>query len=416
MQTTVPASQSTWQSKLAALGPGLLMASAAIGGSHLVSSTQAGAMFGWQLVGLILLVNLLKYPFFRFGTQYTVETGHSLVEGYAQKGRGYLWVFFILCVVSSVIALAGVGLLSASILHFVLPGVSVPLLATLIIGSTFLILLAGHFKALDGLTKAIMLALTVTTVLAVLFAASRGAAAPADFVAPSPWTLATLPFLVALMGWMPAPIEISALTSMWVREKQKDKASSLNDSLFDFNTGYITSAVLAIFFVALGALLQFGTGVEIPTAGGAYVTQLMNMYGGAIGQWAVPLIAFIAFMCMYGTTITVVDGYARASGEALRLLQNKPSLTTGHLNAWILGIGLVGLFIIIAMQAQLAGMLRFAMIVAFITAPVFAWLNLTLVRDEPSLTPGLRWLSYAGLIFLAGFTVLFLLNLAGIVK
>ena len=35
---------STWQSKIKALGPGILMASAAVGGSHIVSSAQAGAM------------------------------------------------------------------------------------------------------------------------------------------------------------------------------------------------------------------------------------------------------------------------------------------------------------------------------------------------------------------------------------
>lgn len=33
----------TWQSKIKALGPGILMASAAVGGSHIVSSAQAGA-------------------------------------------------------------------------------------------------------------------------------------------------------------------------------------------------------------------------------------------------------------------------------------------------------------------------------------------------------------------------------------
>ena len=38
---------STWHSKAAALGPGLLAASAAIGASHLISSTQAGALFGF---------------------------------------------------------------------------------------------------------------------------------------------------------------------------------------------------------------------------------------------------------------------------------------------------------------------------------------------------------------------------------
>ena len=38
-----------------ALGPGILLASAAIGGSHLISSTQAGATYGWQLAGLIII-------------------------------------------------------------------------------------------------------------------------------------------------------------------------------------------------------------------------------------------------------------------------------------------------------------------------------------------------------------------------
>ena len=40
--------QSNWRTKLKALGPGILMASAAVGGSHIVSSTQAGAIYGWQ--------------------------------------------------------------------------------------------------------------------------------------------------------------------------------------------------------------------------------------------------------------------------------------------------------------------------------------------------------------------------------
>ena len=46
------------------LGPGLLFAGAAIGVSHLVQSTRAGADFGWGLLWALLLANLMKYPFF----------------------------------------------------------------------------------------------------------------------------------------------------------------------------------------------------------------------------------------------------------------------------------------------------------------------------------------------------------------
>ena len=37
------------------IGPGIIFAGAAIGGSHLMSSTTAGARFGFSLVGLIQL-------------------------------------------------------------------------------------------------------------------------------------------------------------------------------------------------------------------------------------------------------------------------------------------------------------------------------------------------------------------------
>ena len=47
-----------------------------------MSSTTAGARFGFALVGLILLTNLIKYPFLRVGTRFTAATGLSLLEGF----------------------------------------------------------------------------------------------------------------------------------------------------------------------------------------------------------------------------------------------------------------------------------------------------------------------------------------------
>ena len=69
------------------LGPGLLFAGAAIGVSHLVQSTRAGADFGWGLLWALILANVLKYPFFEYGTRYALATGKNLLEGYAQLGK-----------------------------------------------------------------------------------------------------------------------------------------------------------------------------------------------------------------------------------------------------------------------------------------------------------------------------------------
>ena len=54
------------------LGPGLLFAGAAIGVSHLVQSTKAGAEFGLGLIWALVIANLFKYPFFQFGPRYAL--------------------------------------------------------------------------------------------------------------------------------------------------------------------------------------------------------------------------------------------------------------------------------------------------------------------------------------------------------
>ena len=63
------------------LGPGILFATTAIGVSHLVQSTRAGAKYGFALIGFVLMANILKYPFFEYGSRYANATGKSLIYG-----------------------------------------------------------------------------------------------------------------------------------------------------------------------------------------------------------------------------------------------------------------------------------------------------------------------------------------------
>ena len=357
--------QSTWHTKLKALGPGILMASAAVGGSHIVSSTQAGAIYGWQLALLIILINIFKYPFFRFGSQYTMENNKSLIEGYAEKGKGWLAVFFVLNVFSAIVNTAGVGILCAAILYNVFPngfGLSISQLTTIIIVIIWAMLLIGGYRFLDSLAKWVMTALTLATVLAVVVALFKHREYVPNFEAPTPWRMAALPFIVSLMGWMPCPIEISAINSMWSVEKRKTVNMSEKDAVFDFNIGYIGTAILALIFCALGALIQFGSGEEVQSASAAYIAQFVNMYAEVLGEWARFLIILIAFLCIFGTVITVIDGYSRANNESLRLLLGKEESSQKALYAWMTVTAAVGLIIVYLFAGNVATMLRFAMI------------------------------------------------------
>ncbi|SJN40187.1 NRAMP family divalent metal transporter [Psychrobacter sp. JB385] len=398
-------------------GPGILMATAAIGGSHLISSTQAGAIYGWQLAIMIVLANFFKYPFFRFATDYVYDTGESLIAGYAKRSKVYLWVYFILSILSAVISTGAVSLLAAVILGFMLPAsleFSTITLSIIIVAVSWFFLIAGHYKLLDGVTKWIMIALTAATVAAVVIAAGKPTVMAADFVAVTPWNLATLGFIVALMGWMPAPLEFAAITSMWTSAKVKTDHTTHRQGLLDFNVGYLVSAILALFFLALGVFVQYGSGQEIELVGGAYINQLINMYTATIGDWSRLLVAFVAFMCMFGTTITCADGYGRANAECWRLIKGENEINKKQIAFWTTYAIGGGLVIITFFTGQLGAMLKFAMVSAFISAPIFGWLNYSLVKNHKKLSAGMNAWSIAGLIFLAGFTLLFLANFAGI--
>lgn len=395
-------------SKSKSLGPGVLMATAAVGGSHLVAATQAGALFGWQLLWIIVAVNILKYPFFRFGVEYTLHTKQSLVKGYKDKNPSLFYLFVAINLLAAIVNSAGVLLLTAALLQYILPwNLALTAICYGLLAVCLAILIFGHYKLLDSASKVIMVFLCLATTAALIVAVSNGPAHPAPTVAPSPYELALLGFMVALMGWMPAPIEISAINSLWLKTKLKANQLTREQSLFDFNLGYSVTLLLAMMFFILGVLLQYGQAQKIELAGVAFSKQLIDMYALTIGEWARWLIAVVAFLCMFGTTLTVLDGYARTLDESLKII--KPHDNKYSLSAIIAIQSGLGMVVVLFFKGNLKDMLMFAMTLAFLTTPFFAWLNLSLIRGEifDAQPKPVKVLAVLGLVYLVAFSLLF---------
>lgn len=398
-------------SRFKALGPGLLMATAAIGGSHLVASTQAGALFGWQLLWVVVAVNALKYPFFRFAVHYTASQEQSLITGYRENGKVLFTTFIVIAIVAAIVNTAGVLLLTASLLQYFVSWImpappSVISLSLFLLALSWVLLIWGRYPALDKTAKAFMLLLAIATVSAFVIAWSQGAARAEGFVSPNPWQLASFGFLIAMMGWMPAPIEVSVINSLWAKEKYRYQPEARQFALFDFNLGYWATAGLAVLFLGLGAIIQHGSTTEVALAGGAFAQQLIGMYAQTIGEWSRWLVAFIAFLCMFGTTITVLDGYVRIFDSCIEEQNIKPSKF--RFNLILVAQGLAGWLIIIFFAGALRPMLTFAMGLAFITTPLFAWLNYKLAKQAGLLGRKLHVWALAGLTYLIVFVVLYL--------
>ena len=399
---------------LSKLGPGLLFAGAAIGVSHLVQSTRAGADYGWGLIWALLLINLFKYPFFQYGPRYAQATGETLLDGYHKLGKGYLWAYFFvnlgtMFTIQSAVTVVTAGLASK------LFGITDDIVIWSIIITLFcsVILVLGRFHWLDKFIKVIMISLAISSVLAVGVAFYTNEST-LSFQQIFP-TGSGLLFLIAFLGWMPAPLDISIWHSIWTLEKNKIqiKRPSLSESLFDFNVGYIATTFLALCFVGLGALVMFGTGIEFSNQGGAFAGQLIQLYTSNLGEAAYGLIAVAAFSTMLSTNITTLDASPRAMSKTIQLLFKKEK---SYYIPWLLILGLGTGCIFLFLLSEMGQLVQIATVLSFITAPLYAFLNFRLVLSkqmprEHQPKKGLKVLSIIGLLVLTGFTLFYLFSL-----
>lgn len=424
---------------LSQLGPGLLMAGAAIGVSHLVQSTRAGALYGWGALVFVLLANLMKYPFYEYGHRYAAASGQNLIQAYRQQGRRFFIPFLVISVISAVGSFAVDAFVAAMLLQYLLfPQVSATVLAVGVLLFCWGLIAVGRYRLFEQITKWCVILLSVATVgalIAAVYAAVSSVNGQAiaqslvdstsstmevpimvadttNEISSSIFSWAAVPFLVAFMGWMPGGLELSVWQSLWVQADGKDrgKATPMVEASFDFNFGYVLTVVLACLFLALGTLTLPGQGMSSDPA--EFAGQLVGMYTKSIGAWAEPMIGFCAIAAIFSTTFTVVDAFPRTLEAGLHELFPRTKAITFPIRQVIALtlIALAGLLLTI-FTAGFEPLINTITIIAFVFAPFYAWLNMRSIStlDEAAQPkPWLSRLAIVGLLYLSGFSVIFM--------
>lgn len=405
--------QNLWK----ALGPGILVACAAVGGSHLVWATRAGAEYKWSLLGLILLANFLKFPFFLYGQRYAAATGESLLAGYKRQGVAYVWIFLFINILTGTINIAGVGMLTGSLLSgYGLEEIKVQHLTVGVLTACGLIVWLGHYKILDKLAKIIICLLTAGTIAAVIIAIPNQPEMTTEWQTPSPFQWASFAFIVSLLGWMPAPLDLSAWSSLWMFSRKEDTGhfATVKESSIDFYIGYFAAVFLAVLFLALGALVMHGSGETFSAGGIGFSNQLINLYTSTIGDWSHYLILTAAFFTMFSTTLTCLDGYPRSLAACCALIGGLDTKQfTKIYGIWIGSSVLLASIIVFALVQNLIQLLSFAAIISFLTSPILAFINLKIISGKnvpQEYRPNhfLKYLSWAGMTFFILMTVGFI--------
>ena len=400
---------------LKSIGPGLLFAGAAIGVSHLVQSTRAGADFGFGLLWALLIAALFKYPFFQFGPRYAAATGETLLDGYKKLGKGVLLISYCISFITMFIIQAAVTIVTAGLAEHLFGFFDMVTWSLIITILSISILLIGKYKLLDNLMKYVILILTISTLVAVGVAIAKNNEVH-TLTQVFPKETIEIYFLIAFLGWMPAPLDISIWQSIWSLEKEKttSKKTTTKQAIFDFNIGYVGTIIMALCFVVLGALVMHKTGQSFSNKGSVFAGQLIELYTKNLGDFAYVFIAIAAFTTMFSTTITTLDASPRTMAKANDLLFLKKIKLDYYF--WIILLG-IGTYIILRyFRDDMGLMVKIATILSFLTAPFYAILNFILItgkhtpKDQHPSTY-LKILSVGGIIFLTVFSMWFLFSL-----
>lgn len=398
------------------LGPGLLFASMAIGTSHLVLSTKAGAQYGWIMVIPIILANILKYPFFEFGVRYTSVTNKTLIEGYLHRGKGYLWFYAGITLLTTFTILAALYTVTAGLFInlFNITNTSISIVALGLFLIISIILIFGKYKFLEISLKFVVsilfIALLITTVLVLI----QGPVTHVPNFKPTPiFNEFGILFLIGLMGWMPTAVEASSWISLWSIEKWKNQDKpSLKESLQEFNIGYGITTILALFFMIIGWFTLYGTNIQLSNNAVSFADQVVLLFTNHIGSWAYIFIAISAFATMFSTCLTAHDALTRVSLDIVSLLNPKTKIFSTKL-AFGIGVMLltiINFIVIAAFSANMGKLVALATFVSFIVAPIVGYMNLKNVTSsdlDRSFWPGkkLKILTYAGILFLSCFSL-----------
>jgi hypothetical protein len=446
-ETPVPAPPSALRSRnplrwFSIFGPGAVIASLTIGSGELIFSSRGGAIFGYRLLFVFLVVLALKWALVLGTARHIVLTGvHPFERWRALPGpAGWLPLTFLLLAVVSFPVWVGFHAGTTGTLISSLAGTQDGLrggahfawgLALLALAMTLVSL--GGYGSLEKIQLAIVVAMLACVVVSFLVLKPEWLELVRGFLIPQPlaypdW-IATRPEFLRRPVWVEVSTYVGVIGgggydylayTSYLRDKHWGRAGAgpassaelgeisarpndalrlwLRAPLIDCTLSFIAVLVFTAVFVASGKMVLAPQHL-VPS--GANLLTLQAQFVEAAGNWLKPLYFTGAFLTMFGTLYGTIEVAPPTFREALRGLD--PALTelvgqrVRRWSTWWCGLG-GALVLLFALAWQLSRGGEAPALVAIVTpANLFTGVTacglvcaLSLWMDQRFLPRGLR--------------------------
>ncbi len=417
----------TWK----AMGPGIAAAMTGIGASHIMHAPTAGALYGYDLLWVILAAYIIKYCAFEFAHRYTMVKGESIINAYHRVGTWPLW-FMIFQGFANTVGIAGRALGCAALMWAAFPFMSMQLWAVAILLLTVGILWMGSYKAVEGICKILIIVFAVSCFVAFALQAPP----PGEYLSrllPTLPPIGSMMLFGAMFGYFPTTLEVAPMQSNWAVDKKAGMVkvnemraqghtvhldpNYMKNSLIlfkrDMNISYVISMLSGMIFLIVGAVVLHPQGL-VPKGSEMGVT-IASIYTDTFGAWIFPVIIAGGVAALFSTVFTYFDGQARLFEECVVRLKRdwdtaaiRKLLYRGMQVVWLVA----GIAVVYGLPEPIF-VVQLASVMALVFSPVLFWLTIKAVKDnftsdfERDLLPSkfqFAW-AWGGTISLVGLTL-----------
>jgi Mn2+/Fe2+ NRAMP family transporter len=435
-----------FKEKLKWLGPGFLWMVSAAGSGELLFTPRVGALYGYTLIWTLVAAVMLKWFINREIGRYTVCTGKTIIDGFAQLPGPRNWALYLILfpqLLVAVASIAGLAGSSATALVLVLPG-DIRIWTILSILASTALVLWGKFKGVEKAATVLAIVLGIASIVAAVLVFPEVDKLMAGFVPKVPSNV-QYEEIFPWLGFMLSGAAGLIWYSYWIQAKgygmkkneshenpaqlTKGQREKLGDWIRQM-TADTTVAVAGTLIVTFSSLI-LGTELLKPKGLVPEENKVAEVLGGMLGDlwgpvgfWFMITAVFIGF---WDTVLSDQDGFGRMFSGGTRLLlknfkmKEKKWTNEQNLNrVFVIGLVTIAPIILYLFIGEPVSLLKTAGAIEAAHIPVLVVLVLYLnhKRLPKELKPSLFTFictAFAGLFF-AFFAVIYTLQITGILK
>ncbi|GAA4513575.1 MULTISPECIES: Nramp family divalent metal transporter [Nonomuraea] len=312
----IPASTGAW---LRTIGPGLVLAAAAVGSGDMITALVAGGQYGMGLLWAILLAVVLKFFMTEGIARWTLSSGTTLITAWQSLSRWVLVPFAAYVLVLAMVFGAAGPSAAGLAANAMVPGLSPTAWAIVHAVVAFIVVLVGRYRLFELVMK-ILVGMMFVCAVAVAVAIRPNVGNLLSGSIPS-LPDGSLLYVVSIIGGFGGTLSIIAY-GYWAREKGWRSPPWVRVMRVDVVISYVLAGIFAVAMLIVGA--EFLTIAKFGIEGNADLVGVANLLGQSYGA-PVEWLFLLGFWAVVASSVLGVwNGFGYLFADAVRAFRGVP--------------------------------------------------------------------------------------------